>query len=266
MPQSSLGTENTTMSFSFQASQFPDTTIERRPRRSRQKLSVLTRLLRLLGLSASGTAKPIAVKAQADWSSELQTMVAAGDELLRRSRTGNFALSVAVFDLTDLPELKSVFGSRVVQEVISKVTAKFQVMANSRGLVARTGPTVFTVLLPGFGRDRALSLIREVMGHPCCIELDGSNEEIVLIPEFMVQTVRRDAASISQVYDTLRSDLAKAHALEHKRRLYLQRERESHTRPMDLRGSIDGGPLLERDVEYAPAAATIPMPLTARAH
>lgn len=265
MPRLLLGTENTTMSFTFDASQFPDTTAEPRQRRPQQKLSVLTRLMQLVGLRSS-PAKPIPVKVQTDWTREAQAMVAAGDEMLKRSRSGNFALSVAVFDLTDLPELKSVFGSRVVQEVIQKLTAKFQLMANSRGLVARTGPTVFTVLLPGFGRDRALSLIREVMGHPCCIELDGSDEEIVLIPEFMVQTVRRDTGSMAEVYETLRRDIAKAQALEHKRKLYLQRERESHTRPMELRSSSSSGPQMEQDVHYAPAAATIPMPLSARAH
>ena len=250
------------MSFAFNPSHFPETTSEFPPRRQARKSTPFNRLLRLLGFGGKGRAvRSSRSRVHTDWAREVKTMVAAGDEMLRRSRNGKFALSVAVFDLSDLPELKSVFGARIVQEVIIKITAKFQAVASGRGLVVRTDPTVFTVLLPGFGRDRALTLIRDVMGHPCCIELDGSDEEIVLMPEFRVQTVRPETNSIAQVYETLRCEIAKAHQLEQKRRRYLQRERESHTRPMEARSAKDSGFAQDRAVESQPPAPTIPMPL-----
>jgi GGDEF domain-containing protein len=235
-----LGSEKQAMSFTFHASHFPDTHIESPSGDARAKPSLLARLLQLAqsGGTRSRPVRAIAVRPpQADWARQEQTMLRAAEAMVAVARRGNIAISFAVFDLSDLPELKSVFGSRVVQEVIAKVMAKFHVVAGNRGLVARTGPTTFALVLPGLGRDRALSLIRDVMGHPCCIELDGGDEEIVLIPEFLVQALTGEPAAVADVYAKLRRDIERAHELERKRRRYLQRERESHTRPLELGAS-----------------------------
>ncbi|MDB5947038.1 MAG: regulator protein domain-like protein [Ramlibacter sp.] len=254
------------MSFAFDsASRFPG---DRQPMSTPGEGRSLAGLVRRLVARWSGasSAPGAAVHGiQPNWEHETQAMVTTGDQMLLRARRDNFALSVAVFELTDLPELKSVFGSQAAQQVIARITTKFQRMAPGRGLVVRTGPTVFTVLLPGFGRDRALAVIRSVMGHPCCIELEGSHEEIVLVPEFMVQTVRGDTASIGDVYAGLRRDIARAHGLEEKRRRYLQRERESHTRPMELQPELASSLTAPPEREYHNAAATIPMPLANKA-
>lgn len=238
----------------------------RRTRPSRLS-RVATLLARVLGAAANKTrANAPPAGSQRDWSLDVAAMVAAGDKMMLRSRREKFALSVAVFDLSDLSELKSVFGRQVVQQVIAQITVKFQRIATSKGLVVRTGPTVFTLLLPGFGRDRALADIRTVMGHPCCIELDGGDDEIVLVPEFKVQTVRRDTASIAEVVECLRREITQARQLEQTRRDYLQRERESHTRPMELRGSSDSSLLESDERSYGTSAATIAMPLSGLGH
>lgn len=254
------------MSFAFDStSQFPRARDARSPSRHQPSWGTTVRRLvgRWLGRSAKQRSEPTA-PVQRSWAEETGAMVAAGEAMLQRCRRENVALSVAVFDLTDLPELKSVFGSQVAQEVIARITVKFQRMATNRGLVVRTGPTVFAVLLPGFGRDRALSTIRSVMGHPCRIELEDRNEEVVLIPEFKVLAVRGDTASIEEAYTGLRRDISQAHTLELQRRKYLQRERESHTRLIDLLpdpvDSADSQPKGDHDR----SASTIPTPLGSR--
>lgn len=253
------------MSFAFNPSSNLPALSESAPRNSRPRRlgRVATLLARVFGAAPGKTpAKASPAGSQRDWSVDVAAMVAAGDEMMLRSRREKFALSVAVFDLSDLSELKSVFGRQVTQQVIAHITAKFQRIATSKGLVVRTGPTVFTLLLPGFGRDRALADIRSVMGHPCCIELEGSDDEIVLVPEFKVQTVRSDTASIADVFASLRREITQTRQLEQTRRNYLQRERESHTRPMELRGGSDSGLLDSDERSYGPSAATIPMPLS----
>lgn len=204
---------------------------------------------------------------QRRWASDFDALVVAGDAMMNRARRDKQAMSVAVFDLSDLPELRSVFGKQVTQEVVQRVSEKFQRIATSKGLVARTGTTLFTVLMPGFGRDRALAVISEVMGHPCCIELE-TRDEVVLIPEYMVQTVRGDTRSVADVIAALRTGIAQSQEREHSRRRYLKRERESHTRPMELRTPTAASrrPLLEDAAprQACPSVATIPMPLAAR--
>lgn len=228
--------------------------------------AALARLLR----AAAQTAPRLSGQAvrQRRWASDFDAMVAAGDALMQRARRNRQAMTVAVFNLSDLPELRSVFGRRVTQEVVQRVSEMFQRIATGKGLVARTGPTEFTVLMPGFGRDGALAVIGEVMGHPCCIELEASRDEIVLIPEFMVQTVRNDTSSVADVIAALKRSIAQSQEREHSRRRYLQRERESHTRPMELRATSGVNPpsRVERRTPRPvyQSAETIPMPLAAR--
>lgn len=211
---------------------------------------------------------------QRRWASDFDSLVVAGDVMMQRARREKQAMTVAVFDLSDLPELRSVFGKRVTQEVVQRVSEMFQRIATSKGMVARTGTTLFTVLMPGFGRDRALAVISEVMGFPCCIELDSIRDEVVLIPEYMVQTVRGDTASVADVIATLRRGIVQNREREQSRRSYLKRERESHTRHGNLRAvstvsAASTGEPRSRVDSAAPrrayrSVATIPMPLAAR--
>jgi GGDEF domain-containing protein len=233
-----------------------------------------------LAVALAGMFRAVAQRApgltgrQRRWASDFDALVVAGDAMMQRARRDKQAMSVAVFDLSDLPELRSVFGKGVTQEVVQRVSELFQRIATSKGLVARTGTTMFTVLMPGFGRDRALAVISEVMGYPCCIELDASRDEIVLIPEYMVQTVRGDTGSVADVIAALRRGIVQARELEQSRRRYLKRERESHTPPGDLRAvstvsaASTGEPRSRVDSAAQRHAyrgvATIPMPLAAR--
>ena len=167
-----------------------------------------------------------------------------------------------MFDLNDLPELESVFGAAIAREVTTQVVFKLQAMAGSRGVVIRTDATVFSVLMPGYGRDRARQANERTMGSPCCIELDADDHEIVLVPDFKVQTMRPDWSTLSEVYADLLREIAAAQHLERRRQRYLQRERESHTRPADLLDHPRPTPL--REPAFRHVAPTMPMPMTAK--
>lgn len=190
-------------------------------------------------------------------------LFAAGEQMLAQSRRDNHALSVVVFDLNDLPELENVFGAAVVREVLDEVALRLQDLATNRGLVIRSGPTIFTVLIPGSGRDRTHLAIEDTMGSPCCIELNAGDHEIVLIPDFELHTVRSGSPGLAQIEQDLRRQIEQAQIREARRRRYLQKERESHTRPMDLRM----GATQVSSIEHQPAApadhSTVPVPLRA---
>ena len=226
-------------------------------RRTRSRSGFLHSVAGWLGLSAAKprvrAASPVQRKS---WTQHQQGMLAAGEAMLARSRSEKQPLSIAVFDLDDLPELESVFGGAIAREVLSQVVLRLQGMAGSRGLVIRTDATVFTVLMPGFGRDRAHQVIERTMGSPCCIELDADDHEIVLVPDFKVHTLRADSPPLAQVYADLRKQISTAQDLERRRQRYLQRERESHTRPAELLADGSSAP------SFRPAAPTIPMPLS----
>ena len=194
---------------------------------------------------------------------------AVGEQMLAQSRRNNHALSVVVFDLSDLPELENVFGAAVVLEVLAEVALRLQDLATSRGLVIRSGPTLFTVLIPGFGRDRTHLAIEDTMGSPCCIELNAGDHEIVLIPDFELHTVQSGSPGLAEIQQDLRRQIEQAQTREARRRRYLQKERESHTRPMALRmgatrvTSDEQQPAAPADHADHADQATVPVPLRA---
>lgn len=179
-----------------------------------------------------------------------------GDEMLRQSRRDNQPLSVVVFEFRDLPELECVFGTSVAKEAVAKITAKLKRMATSKGLALRTDPTIFTVLLPGVDCDSARAGIHAMLGQTWCVEFDAGDDEIVLVPEFVVQTVG-DTESLQEVYETLCSDLRQAR---------LNKQRHQNSGPTELQATKLMAPPKPRSPKTSWAAfsampATIPMPV-----
>lgn len=157
-----------------------------------------------------------------------QVMFEIGNEMLLGARRKSQPLSVLVFELNDLPELELVFGSSVAREAIDKTTAELRRLTASKGVALWTSPTVCTVLLPRFSRDQAIAAVHNRLGKPCCIEFDADGDEIVLVPEFRVETVG-DNTSIEEVYESLCREIDQVLLSDQRRRKYLERERESYS-------------------------------------
>ena len=180
---------------------------------------------------------------------------ANGDALLTNCRRDRRPVCIAVFDCADLLEVREIYGSRVARKLMARTVDKLNSLCGDRGLAARTGPAEFTVLLPGVGRDKALAAMARVLGSPTRIELDAGDSEIVMVPGFLVEAIGPDVSCVAQIHQELRRDLAQIEHTEQRRRRYLQRERESHSRPMGLGGS-------RRDrASGSQLASTLPAPL-----
>lgn len=157
-----------------------------------------------------------------------------GDEFLERCRDDRVPVTVLVFELHDLPELECVFGAGAARQAIEQATAKLQRIAGTQGTVLRTDPTLFTVLLPDTDRQDTLDLLRGAFGESCSLEIEADGEDLVLVPEFALRILSTEALPLVDVQHGLRCEIQQARAREQRRQDYLQRERESHSRPMPL--------------------------------
>jgi GGDEF domain-containing protein len=193
-----------------------------------------------------------------------QGMLAAGNEMLARCRRDDLPLSMAVFCLDDLPQVRTFFGSEVAQQLLLKTLGKLNHVASSNGLAVRTGATTFAVLLPELDHDHAVAVVHQVLGDPCRIELDASESGVGLDPAFMVKTASKDDSSAEEIYQALRRDMSLTR-LKNK-------SSQGHVAP-----SAASLPILEALLaagesartqsagctSFDPTIATVPMPLAA---
>ena len=164
----------------------------------------------------------------------MEGFAAHGDEMLAACKRQGRPLSVAVFDCADLLEVRAIYGSQVTRKLMDRIVGKLTALCAERGLAARTGPAEFTVVLPGLGRDKSLAAIQRVLGSPTRVELDAGDSEIVLVPDFLIETGGADTTSVRELHGELRRELAHRQALEARRHHQMQRERERHSRPMGI--------------------------------
>ncbi|MEO5672025.1 MAG: hypothetical protein ABIR26_15145 [Ramlibacter sp.] len=183
---------------------------------------------------------------------------AHGNDMLAASRAEKRSLSVAVFNCADLLEVRDIYGSRIARELTERIVDKLGAVSSGRGLAARTGPAEFSLVLPGMGSDKATAAIHRALGNPMRIEMDAGDTEIVLVPEFLVETAGPDVASVEELQQQLHDKLAQMAADKQRRLHYMQRERARHSRPMPV---MSDELWSRRAVSASP---TMPIPLGSR--
>jgi GGDEF domain-containing protein len=183
--------------------------------------------------------------------SDKSALFALGERRLHEARRASRPLALAVFEFSDLKEVRAIYGSHVKRAVTAQVVARMAAAAGSRGVVARTAPTEFTLLLPGSDRHKARQAIRRAMGDPVRIEIESDDHEIVLVPEFQIECAGADIESIEELYLELCLGLKEAGRVRRERELYLTLERESYSRS-------GGAPLRPGDPDAHGPGADIP--------
>lgn len=163
-----------------------------------------------------------------------QGLSRAGEQVLRQARQEGRPVSLVVLDFSDLLEVRSIYGREISRKVHERVVAKMKAIAGSRGLVARTSKSQFTVLVPGAGRERVQEAVQRVLGKPSRVEFDAGGSEIVLVPDILCEMAAPDVETVDELYGEVARSLAELRAREMRRQHYLQRERERHSRPMSL--------------------------------
>lgn len=158
-------------------------------------------------------------------------LFAAGD-LLVRARAPGVPVSMVVLEFADLREVHNLYGEDMAREVVATLVRKVEAIAGIRGLAGRTDAAQFTIVLPGVNRDKALRALRRALGKPTCVEVDGGDSEIVLVPDLLVDTADAGADSVEARYREMCGELVRMQNDERRRQHSLTRERERHSRPM----------------------------------
>lgn len=161
------------------------------------------------------------------------TFLEAGDRLVRRCAQAGLPTAVVVFEQADLPELHAVFGADVARQLVAHIERKLGGVAGKHGIAVRTEPTVWTLLMPCHDRERALEAIRRALGGSFSIELDTGRDEIILVPDFVVECAE-PGKTLAVTCAEAREKIRRAHEHEMRRQHYLRREHEWHCSTMRM--------------------------------
>lgn len=189
---------------------------------------------------------------------DMQSMLVAGKELLRRARGAKQCLNMLVMAVHDLAELELVFGRAAAAEAIDEVLTQLTHIAGRNGLAVRTAPDVFTLLMPAISVEALLRALQRTLGKPCCIEFELEGQEILLVPDVMVRPIE-DSDSVEGAYRKLCEDIADTRWRRRPRDRDAAGERDSHTPAQELHARVM--PTKDIPTFYPPLPATIPIPL-----
>lgn len=159
-------------------------------------------------------------------------LFAAANEATQ-ARGAGLPVSMVVLDFADLREVYQIYGNAVARKVVERTVRRLRSLAGSRGFAGRTGPTQFTLVLPGATRDEAVRRIQRALGKPARVEFDAGDSEIVLVPDLLIDTAEPGAA-VQALYRQMCGELARIQTNELRRLNWLASERERHSRPMSL--------------------------------
>src|SRR6185369_12671247 len=184
-------------------------------------------------------------------------LAVVGDAMLQKARKKNQPLSIVVFDFSDLPELQIIYKGQIPRDLGRTIANMLRNVAPAKGTVVRTGLTRFTVLLPNFDTRKTLRAVYAAFGKACCLEFALGDNEILLIPDYPVKTIRSGTESVEEVCKVLGGDIRRAQLHAKRRQIYLRRERESHSRPLTLSSTEDAQVKGTKDSKIAPVATTL---------
>lgn len=159
-------------------------------------------------------------------------LMAAANDAMRGSADGA-PLAMVVLEFSDVREVHHIYGSAIASKVLARVIRRLRVMAGSSGFAGRTGPSQFTVVLPGASRDKALRQVQRALGKPARVEFDAGDSEIVVVPDLLVDTAE-PGTQAQALYREMCLELARIRKHEMRRLHWLANERERHSRPMSL--------------------------------
>lgn len=164
---------------------------------------------------------------------------ASGDRLLAACRRRRIALSIIVFDFSDLLEVRRLYGRRVSAALFRVILAKLAEVAGRDGLVACTSPALVTVVVP-LSTAQALQAVHRALGKPAHVELDSQAGEVVVVPNLEADCVKEGETFQCRQEAVVRA-LAARNADEQGWLRHIRRARERHSRPGILEAGTERG-------------------------
>lgn len=164
----------------------------------------------------------------------LEGLLARGTEALHDCAADHKPVTLVVMDCADLQEVRTIYGRQTSRKVMARLVRKLNAIAGERGIVARTAPAEFVLLLPGVPRDKACQAIDRVLGRPGCIEYDAGDSEIVMVPHVGVTQLDCEPDGLLEAYSSQRTLVQERIQQQAEHERYLTLERERHSRPAPL--------------------------------
>lgn len=140
---------------------------------------------------------------------------------------------LVVFELDDMAELTSLYGNACALHAAAELGRLLWCVAGRDGLVARTGPVQFALLMPGRDEQAAMAALKEVLGWPCRVEMDLGGDEVVLLPGVRIEACDADT-DLPALLSRASALLSCQREREALRQQWLRRSRERWSRPMAL--------------------------------
>ncbi len=147
---------------------------------------------------------------------------------------GSAPVTVVLFELGDLREVREIYGQRVRRAIMQQWVRKLRAAAGHRGLAARTGAEQFLLVLPGTSPEQAQPLLARHVGSPPRLEFDPRGLELVLVPDMVIEVAAEDERDIQPIHARLHAALEAQREAERRRQHYLELERARHSRPMPM--------------------------------
>lgn len=199
----------------------------------------------------------------------LEGLYEHGSEIVAACRRDRRPVSLIVMDCADLQEIRGVYGRQVNRKLRAKVIKKLTSVTGERGLLARTGATEFSLLVPGLNREKALRALERVLGNPGRVELDWNDSEIVIVPDYAAGSLHTNETGLQDLYAELSADLAELRHNAQMRDEHYRRQRERQSMPAELadQATLPGplGPRAPFGLPVVPVGcdlpATTPAPL-----
>lgn len=127
-----------------------------------------------------------------------------GDELAAAALRERQSVALALFDCASLGAVYEFQGRGVGRKVRDAWVRELKRLAGDRGLVGRTGPTQYAVVLPGVSATRAQRLVERELGAPMRIELPGTR--VAFEPKLAARDIERELP-LAALFDLMEQDL-----------------------------------------------------------
>lgn len=173
------------------------------------------------GKSAARGVRPAPAKTQA-------TFTETATKLMSDCYAQKQPLAMLVVQLSDLPELRGIFGDQHSRRMVRKLFLALQAFAPPQAVVVRTDAAVFSVLMPGLDRRAACAAFERTFGHTLTLEFDAGEDEIVLVPDVLIRSMPANGPCAAGIYEEMLSSIKHARALEARREQRLRRQHESY--------------------------------------
>lgn len=130
-----------------------------------------------------------------------------GAVLLDECRRHKRPFSLVLFNAADLRDIPGLFGRKNADRLFAQAVRGIVSASQGESLAARTGQTVFALVLPGMTAARASNLVQQKLGDPPSVQLELPHGKVVIVLDTVVREADSSTLVLEDLYDALQAQL-----------------------------------------------------------